>query len=934
MRGATTGIRAVKVCLFALVFSLTVLPEGSVLRPSVAKALPPGFQVNTVISGLDTPTAVAFSPDGRVFVAEKSGIIKVYTDLNDPTPTTFADLSTNVYNFFDRGLLGLELHPNFPAQPYVYALYTYDGDIGGPAPKWGTPGVLSDPCPDPPGASPDGCPAAARLSRLTASGDVMTGPEQVLIEDWCQQSPTHSIGTVTFGPDGALYVGAGDAASPLDWGQYGDPVDNPCGDPPGGVGGAMSPPTAEGGALRVQDLRTPSDPTTLDGTIIRVDPITGAALPDNPLFGSSDANARRVIAYGLRNPFRFAFRPGTSEIWAGDVGQATWEEINRITNPTDAVVENFGWPCYEGSPRMPGWDTRDFTICENLYNEPPATAAKAPYFAYRHSQPVFPGDTCPTGSGVVSAVGFYEGGSYPDSYDGALFFADYGRSCIWAMPPSQNGLPDPNLAEVFVDFAGYPVDIETGPAGDLFYVDIGLGRIRRIQYFSSNQPPTAVIAASSTSGPVPLTVNFDGTGSTDPENGALTYEWDLDGDGAYDDSTAPQPSFTYTSPGNVTVRLRVTDPLSAQDTESILISVGNSPPTAVLDQPLASFTWHVGETVSFAGQGTDPESGNLPPSAMSWEVILHHCPSTCHDHPYQSFEDVDSGSFAAPDHEYPSHLEVRYTVTDPGGLSDTTSVLIYPETTTITMGSSPSGLSLDLNGENVATPFTRTVIVGSTNALNAPSPQSLSGSSYEFVSWSDGGAQTHNVVVSAPATYTATYTLATTVGVSIETTKFNPKNVAIALGQIVRWTNTSAVNHNVTDTTGMGYFGSGTIAPAGTYQFTFAAAGNFPYRSTLGPSGMTGSVSVPGVVAPTTGGTSTTFTVTWASAPLPSGYVVDVQIRRPGTSTWTNWRLNQTGTSTTFIPDAGTGTYEFRARLKRTGVGSAAYSTPFAIVVT
>ncbi len=396
----------------------------------------------------------------------------------------------------------------------------------------------------------------------------------------------------------------------------------------------------------------------------------------------------------------------------------------------------------------------------------------------------------------------------------------------------------------------------------------------------------------------------------------------------------PSPQFTYTSPGNVTVRLRVTDPLGGQDTESILISVGNSPPTAILDQPLSSFTWHVGETVAFAGHATDPEDGTLPASAFSWEVILHHCPSDCHDHPYQSFEDVAAGSFAAPDHEYPAHLEVRLTVTDSGGLSDTTSVLIYPETTTVTMGSSPTGLSLDLNGESVATPFTRTVIVGSANALNAPSPQSLSGSSYEFVSWSDGGAQSHNVVVSSPVTYTATYTQATTVGVSIEATRFTPKNVAIALGQTVRWTNISAVNHNVTDTTGMGLFGSGTIAPTGTHQFTFAAAGNYPYRSTLGPSNMTGSVSVPMVVSPTTGGTSTSFGVTWASAPLPAGYVVDVQLRRPGSSTWTNWRLNQTGTNTTFVPDAGTGTYEFRARLENPGVGAAAYSAPFAIVVT
>ncbi len=279
---------------------LAGLGDGSLLRPSAAQALPSGFQVTTAISGLSTPTAVAFSPDGRVFVAEKSGLIKVFSDLTDTTPTIFADLSTNVYNFFDRGLLGLTLDPSFPARPYVYVLYSYDGDIGGPAPKWGTPGVLSDPCPDPPGSSPDGCVGAARLSRLTAAGDVMTGPEQVLIEDWCQQGPTHSIGTVTFGADGELYVGAGDAASPNDYGQFGSPVVNPCGDTPGGVGGAMSPPTAEGGALRSQDLRTPADPTTLDGTIIRVDPNTGAAAPGNPMIGSSDPE--RPAGHRVRAP--------------------------------------------------------------------------------------------------------------------------------------------------------------------------------------------------------------------------------------------------------------------------------------------------------------------------------------------------------------------------------------------------------------------------------------------------------------------------------------------------------------------------------------------------------------------------------------------------------------------------------------------------------
>jgi hypothetical protein len=122
-------------------------------------------------------------------------LIKVFDSLTDTTPTIFADVNVNVYNFWDRGLLGLDLDPNFPTNPFVYVLYTYDGAIGGVAPRWGTPGVYSDPCPNPLGATGDGCIVSAPLSRLEAAGNVMTGSEQVLIEDWCQQYPSHSIGS-------------------------------------------------------------------------------------------------------------------------------------------------------------------------------------------------------------------------------------------------------------------------------------------------------------------------------------------------------------------------------------------------------------------------------------------------------------------------------------------------------------------------------------------------------------------------------------------------------------------------------------------------------------------------------------------------------------------------------------------------------------------
>ena len=264
----------------------------------------------------------------------------------------------------------------------------------------------------------------------------------------------------------------------------------------------MNPPTAEGGALRSQDLRTSGDPAGLGGSILRLDPTTGAAAPGNPNAGSSDPNARRIVAQGLRNPFRITVRPGTNEVWAGDVGWSDWEEIDRVVNPTSGTT-NFGWPCYEGVGRQPGYDGANLNICENLYAAG-ASAVTAPYYTYNHASSVVGGDGCPTGGSSISGVDFYTTGPFPDSYDGALFFADYTRSCIWVMKRGANGLPDPAQREIFIAGAAAPVDIQIGPNGDLFYADLNGGSIRRVRW--PNDAPTARATATPTSGAPPLTV--------------------------------------------------------------------------------------------------------------------------------------------------------------------------------------------------------------------------------------------------------------------------------------------------------------------------------------------------------------------------------------------------------------------------------------------
>jgi PKD repeat protein len=321
------------------------------------------------------------------------------------------------------------------------------------------------------------------------------------------------------------------------------------------------------------------------------------------------------VAEGLRNPFRFTFRPDTSELWIGDVGAGTWEEIDRMPSPT--TFTNFGWPCYEGAQQS---GNSSLGLCQGLYAAG-SSAVAAPYYAYQHGVPVVSGETCPTGNGSsITGIAFASAATtYPAPYNTALFFADHSRNCIWAMLQGTNGLPDPANRVTLDAGAANPVDLQVGPDGNLYYADLDGGTIRRISG-TQNRPPVDKATASPTSGAAPLTAQFDATSSSDPDGDRLSYSWDLDGDGVYGDATSPTPSHTYTQNGQVNVGLQVSDGRGGVGTAHVTITVrtsGGPPPTTT--PPAVTPT--PPPPVSSAPSGSPPPPGMPAPTGTDASTL-------------------------------------------------------------------------------------------------------------------------------------------------------------------------------------------------------------------------------------------------------------------------------------------------------------------------
>jgi chitodextrinase len=394
-------------------------------------------------------------------------------------------------------------------------------------------------------------------------------------------------------------------------------------------------------------------------------------VPGNPFYDGTNSVRSKVWLYGVRNPFRFSIHPVTGEIWFGDVGWNTWEEVDRGVKGA-----NYGWPCYEGAGTVSAYQNQ--APCNTL----PASAVTGPYHTYNHS----------VGSTAIGGP-FYTATAYPQQYWGNFFFCDYAGGFIKRVTFDANG--NPTGVQPFATNVDSPVGLVLGPDGMIYYLSFNSGQIRRIV----SNGPSAQASATPRYGYSPLAVSFSSVGSQNPGGGSLTYLWNF-GDGTT--STAANPNHTYTSATvhTYTAMLTVTNSAGRSSSATVPVTVGSVPPTPVITSPASGFSVQPGQTINFTGQATDPEDGAIPPANLKWTVLLHH---NTHVHTFVGGTG-SSGSFVVEDHGTIGTFsyEIILTATDSSGLSADTSVTLpvgtdaSPPTapTNLTASASASGITL------------------------------------------------------------------------------------------------------------------------------------------------------------------------------------------------------------------------------------------------
>lgn len=563
-------------------------------QAALAASVPTGFIDRQVASGLTSPSSMAVLPDGRVLVVQQDGVIRIIKS-DALLPTNFYTVAS-VDAFSERGCLGIVPDPGFASNHHVYIYCTVTA----------------------------GSASHNRVLRVTEANDTAApGSERVIFDlpDVPTGTKWHMGGAMRFGVDGKLYIAVGNHE------------DNP---QPVATSHAQNLASAFGKLLRIN----------ADGTIPS----------DNPFFNTPGAYRANYLL-GLRNPFVFDIQPGTGLMYIGDVGQASWEEVNQ-----GQAGGNYGWPAVEGM----GTDARYLN----------------PIYAYAHNQ------GC-----AITGTAFYNPSApqFPPHFVGQFFFADFCNGSIQHFA-STSPLNPSTLATGI----GNPTHIAVAPDGSLYYLARnqatgtpapGAGTVGKISY-------TGSLAPSITEQPQDQTV-YIGTPATFSiaAQGAQSYQWQRNG---FDISGATAGSYTLASTSladdGALFRVVLSNASgNVTSNEAELTVTSNRAPIARIDTPTVGTQFASGEAIAYSGGGSDPEDGSLPPSALSWKVDFQH---DAHAHAFiPPLSGVSSGSFTVPDFEASeanTWMRITLTASDSSGASQAVTRDIYPKTQISSLA--PAGL--------------------------------------------------------------------------------------------------------------------------------------------------------------------------------------------------------------------------------------------------
>lgn len=354
----------------------------------------PVIDLELFASGFSSPVEMVHAGDDRFFVVEKNGVIKILNSNGTTNADPFLDISGIVIDPTgandERGLLGLAFHPDYANNGYFYVNYINNA-------------------------------GNTQVSRFSVTGDpeIADPGSELPIIDYNQPFQNHNGGCLRFGPDGYLWIASGDG------GSGGDPGNR-----------AQNTALLLGKLLRI-DVDNPGGGNNY-------------GIPaDNPFAGSVN-DAEEIWAYGLRNPWKFAFDADNNEVWIADVGQGDVEEINRQSHTAAGL--NYGWRCYEGS------------VPFNTTGCPPVGDLTFPEAEYSSS----------SGSGNCSVTGgyVYRGSMYP-GLTGLYFSADLCSGRIFTVDQAGDIENQGSFGGTWVSFGE---DIN----GELYIMDIG-GDIYRIE---------------------------------------------------------------------------------------------------------------------------------------------------------------------------------------------------------------------------------------------------------------------------------------------------------------------------------------------------------------------------------------------------------------------------------------------------------------------